>query len=539
MIGITRPYPALRRLIYLFAGLAILLSPRLPALGQNPAGPTAENSATGYKSEIWKVIPAEYRCWYIRSDSTVWAYNNAAPLPVRFPMGKARAVTGAGGFNYFRVIDDHGFLWTSVLGMLPRTARTETDTLGRPFDGNHFVDAYAHTCMTIRGDSSIWYLGVDAFSLFYPNGNLVLMTGAMMQPTQLSPKGVKFKKVLFGGIRIIGLTTTGEVYQWLAGNHTPTRMKIPRPATDIFVGHLDFAGCIIPDPGETSGMGYPYIWGGCNALYGSPTALSEPASVKALWKMKAPIKEITTSSNTIHYIDSLGHLYGIGFNSLGEVGNGREFVNQYNYPHFPDYAWTYIDYENPTGPPPIRIGGNITWKHLWSNNFYTLYTYAQDIDNNLYSWGRNKAVVLGNGFNNRTDQFHPDALDVLTPTMVHPFSSRYQDYIFSPPSIHVGNDTTITGPTLTLTGSASPLRMVKATPVAANGIDSIPYKIVAWRWTQKKGRPGARINSPESNSTTVTGLLPGVYTFNLSTTDNNTGTQSVDITVTVKSSARQ
>ena len=58
-------------------------------------------------------------------------------------------------------------------------------------------------------------------------------------------------------------------------------------------------------------------------------------------------------------------------------------------PHFPDYAWTYIDYENPSGAPPIRIGTGITWKHIWSNNFYTLYTYAQDEEGNLYSWGRN------------------------------------------------------------------------------------------------------------------------------------------------------
>ena len=488
-----------------------------------------------HKPAVWKVIPAEYRCWYIRNDSTIWCWNNASPYPVQFPIGGEKAVTGAGGFNYFRVIDTHGFLWNSVMDIIPRSVRIAEDTAGKPFDGNWFVDAFAHTCLTIRADSSIWYLGVDAFSLFYPKGDLVFMTGAKMKPTQLSPPGMKFKKVLFGGFRIVALTTTGQVYEWLAGNRTPKKLSIPRPATDIFVSHLDMAGCIIPDPGERSGMGYPFVWGGRNSMYGSPTPFTEPTSVKTLWKVRVPIKEITTSSNTVHYIDSLGRMYGIGFNPVGEIGNNRQFVNQYDYPHFPDYAYTLNDYENPSGAPPIQVGADVVWKHLWSNNFYTFYTYAQDVNGNLYSWGRNKSLVLGNGFTNtRNDAYHPDALDVLTPTIVHPLTARYQDYVFSPPTIHPGSDTTITGPTFRLTGSATPPLLVKATPVAANGIDTIPYKIVSYQWSLVQGAADARIASPHSPATTVTGLKPGVYVFNLKTTDNNTGTQSANIKVTVK-----
>jgi hypothetical protein len=521
-------------------GLAGALLTFLPArrdLAQNDGASSAPARMDPPRAKYWirGVVPAEYRCWYIRNDSTLWAYNNSSPYPVQFPPFRGpKVVMGAGGFNYFRVIDDHGYLWTSVVGMSPSAIRAETDSLGQPFHDNWFVDAYAHTCATIRADSSIWYLGVDAFSLFYPGGNLVLMTGATMRPTQLSPPGMKFRKVLFGGIRLVALTTTGQVYEWVAGNRKPKKINIPRPATDIFVGHLDVAGCIVPDAGETSGMGYPYVWGSRNSFYGAPAPYSEPASVKTLWKMQAPIKEITTSSNTIHYIDSLGHLYGIGFNSMGEVGNGHEFVNQFDYPHFPAYSWTFTDYENPTGAPPIRIGADVTWKHIWSNNFYAFYTYAMDVDNNLYSWGRNKAVVLGNGFNNRSDQYHPNALDVLTPTMVHPLTTRYQDYVFSPPAIDAGRDSTIIGSAFRLSGSATPPLMVKATPEAANGIDTIPYRIVAWQWRQVRGPSGSRIASPHSPTTLVTGLQQGLYIFTLRTTDNNNGTQSANITITVK-----
>jgi len=496
-------------------------------------------AATGaYSQEIRKVIPAEYRAWYIRNDSTVWGYNNASPYPVLFPIGGRKAVTGAGGFNYFRVLDDHGYLWTSKTDYTTNTVRLDKDSTGAPFSDNWYVDAYGHTAITIRPDSSVWYFGIDVFSLFYPGGDLVLMTGARMAPTQLSPPGLKFKKALFGGNKIVGLTTNGQVYQWLAGaGQRPLKMIIPRPATDIFVSHLDLAGCIIPDPGERSGMGYPYVWGIITNLYGGDHPYTQPTSIKALWKMKVPVKEITTSSNTIHYIDSLGRLFGIGFNSAGEIGNGQEFVNKYNYPHFPSYAWTYIDYENPTGAPPIQIGTGITWRHLWSNNWFTLYTYAMDVNGNLYSWGRNKSMVLGNGFNNMQDRYSPDALDVLTPTIVHPLSARFQNYNFTPPSINAGPDQTTTGSTVLLKGSATPPLLIKTTPIAANGIDTVPYKIVSWQWTKLKGS-GGKISSPNSPSTTVTGLIPGTYLFNLKTTDNNTGTLSADVTVTVKTPAR-
>lgn len=486
--------------------------------------------------KIWKVIPTEYRVWFIRDDSTIWGYNNASPLPVRFPIAGRKAVTGTGGFNYFRVLDDQGYVWTSKTDYTTNTVRINADSTGAPFNGNWFVEAYAHVCMTIRSDSSIWYFGIDAFSLFYPGGDLVLMTGARMAPTRLSPPGIKFKKVLFGGNKIVGLTSKGQVYEWLAGHHEPMLMTTPRPAIDIFVSHLDMAGCIIPDPGESSDMGYPYVWGGRNSMYGASTPFTQPTSVKALWKMTAPVKEITTSSNTVHYIDSLGRLFGIGFNSLGEVGNGVQFVNKYDYPHFPAYAWTYTDYENPSGAPPSQVGIGITWKHLWSNNWYTLYTYAQDAGDDIYSWGRNKSLVLGNGLNNMEDRWSPDALDVLTPTRVHPLSARFQNYNFTPPSIHAGPDQTTTHSTVLLNGSATPPLLIKATPIAANGIDTVNYKIVSWQWTKIKGA-GGKITSPKTASTTVTGLTPGTYIFNLLTTDNNTGTQSANVTITVKGAA--
>ncbi len=487
---------------------------------------------------IDKVVVAEYRTWYIMSDSTIWAFNNGSPHAVQLTIGAGlKTIGGSGGFNYFRMLDTQGYLWTDLPFNISITTnnatRMDTDTTGAPFSGNWYVNASGHVYMTIRADSSVWYGGKDAYSLFYPGGDPIGSTnGTIMSPTQISPAGMKFKKVLFGGSRIVGLTTSGQVYQWVAGGgRTPTQMTIPRPATDIFVSQSDVAGCIIPDPGEGSGMGYPYVWGTSYGMWGGGASYAQPTSIKALWNMSVPIKEIAADWNTIHYIDSLGRMYGTGYNPFGEVGNGQEFINKYNYPGFPGYGWDFGSNEDPTGAP-VQLGAGITWKHLYSNNWFGFYKYAQDVNDSVYSWGRNKGLVLGNGMENLQEQFSYDAMDVLKPTMVHPTMATYQTYNFTPPSISVGPKQVVAGSTANLSAVVVAPLLFRSTPVAANGIDKAGYDIVSYQWTQVSGT-AATITSPTTVSTSVTGLSIGTYIFQLITTDNNTGTLMARDTIIV------
>ncbi|HVU58059.1 MAG TPA: hypothetical protein VHD83_23520 [Puia sp.] len=488
-------------------------------------------SQDGEPVYVKKVFVAEYKVWYLGSDGKVYGYIDGHARPIPYPTGNKKIVAGAGGFNLFRVLDEDGYLWSSRPNNTLIVTRTDLDASGQAFDDNVFVDAYANCTATIRKDGSIWFVGNDYYHLFQQQDMKVFA------PTQISPKGMKFKKVLLGGYRILALTTDGQVYEWVRTpnpNLTPVKKKIPRPACDIFNAHHDVAGAIIPDPGGSKSMGYPYVWGTRTNMYGGTEAYTEPTSLKALWKMKVPIKEITTNVNTIHYIDSLGRLFGIGYNPNGEIGNGQEFVNKYNYPGFPGYGSTFEDYQFPSGAPPIEVGKGVKWKHLYSNNWFTFFKYAQDEHDSLYSWGRNKAAVLGNGMNNLQDANSCNALDVLRPTMVHPLSVMAQSYNFTPPSIDAGPDQTVTGTETTLSGKATPPLLIKNTPVAANGIDTAGYKIVAYKWKQIKGPAGAKIINPNAPVTRVTGLVPGVYKFNLQTEDSNTGTLSGEITITVK-----
>jgi len=485
---------------------------------------------------IKQVVISEYRTWYITQDGKIWAYNNLSALPVQWPIGGLKADTGAGGFNYFRIIDEQGYVWTSKIDLTVNSTRIDKDATGAPFNGNKYIDAYGNVAMTIRSDGSVWYFGQDVYSLFSKGGSLITMTGLNMAPTQLSPAGWKFKKVLFTGTGILGLTTSGQVYQWTSnGSRTPKLIATPRAAIDIFASHLAAYGCIIPDAaGQTAG--WPYIWGSVCSMWGGKQNYNKPTSVKDLWKMTAPITEISMDWNTIHYIDNLGNMYGCGFNSFGEVGNGQEFLNKYNYPGFPGYGWSFTDFENPSGIP-VQIGKGVKWKHLYSNNWFSFYKYAMDVNDNIYSWGRNKSLTLGNGLWNGWNGGveHPDQLNVLTPTMVHPLTSIFTEYGFIAPSISAGANQTVSGSTATLKGTARAMLTVAVRKPAPNGIDTVGYKIVSYQWKQVSGPKGstATFANPNAPTTIVTGLQKGTYVFNLLATDNNTGTLSANTTVQV------
>ena len=87
------------------------------------------------------------------------------------------------------------------------------------------------------------------------------------------------------------------------------------------------------------------------------------------------------------------------------------------------------------------------------------------------------------------------------------------------PSANAGSNQTITLPTnsSTLTGSGS----------ETNGT------IVSYFWTQTAGPSTATIGSASAASTTISGLVQGAYTFQLTVTDNSLKTASATVQVTV------
>jgi len=491
--------------------------------------PATRLAAQHPELSVRKVITAEYWAWYLASDGKIYGFCSGSPHAIPWNLDGRKAIDGSAAYNEFRVLDDQGYIWSSRIDGTTNADRMDTDSSGAPFDNNIAVFAYSNTTLTIRRDGSVWYFGNDDY-------HLLTKTGAShLRPVRLSPKGMTVKKLALGTTHILALTRNGQVYEWLYGAGTqPIKKSLPGPAIDVFASRFDYAGCLVAGS-PTADAGYPYIWGTSWGSWGArtPASYTQPTPIKTLWGLKYPIKEISVDWNTTHYIDTHGDLYGLGFNAQGEVGNGEETVNKYTYPTYPGYGWSFQNGENPVTAPAVQIGKGIKWAKLYSNNWYCFYKYAQDVEGNLYSWGRGKALVLGNGLLNNQQADHPNALDVLRPTKVTPLTAIFQTYNFIPPSITAGQDQIITGNTATLNGSASAPLLVASTPRAANGIDTVGYRIVRCHWKLVSGHT-ATITHPDAMTTTVTGLTKGTYVFNLLTFDNNTGEQSATVKLTVQ-----
>ncbi|MBL7710261.1 MAG: hypothetical protein JNJ86_14390, partial [Chitinophagaceae bacterium] len=482
------------------------------------------NIAASTSLVIKNIGLTEYRVAYIASDSNAYSYINNAITKYNMGARKAVSVTAA-GYAQLQILDDQGYIWTTQTGGATAPIRIDTDTTGAPFNNNIAVFGYYFTNVSIRSDSSLWYWGQD-------NYNLYAGTNYLTRPIQLSPAGMKVKKVAMGGTNLVVLLTNGQVWQWTKnGTLTPVQktLPVPRPAIDIFAGQYDVNGCIIPDATGSQSMGYPYVWGTHFSYWGGNTAYTQPTSVRTLWNITAPIKEIAANPNTIHYIDSLGRLFSIGDNPNGEIGNGYELVNKYTYPT--PYAWSWNPNESLTGSPAIQIGNGITWNKLYKNNTISYYVYATDVNDSVYFWGRDKALVSGRGYINWDEAAYPNAMDVLQPLQVHPLQSKYQAYNFTLGVINAGNAQSVTTSTTTLTGTATAPKLLYR-GVLNNGIPDLSYSIVSYQWTKLSG-PTCTIVSPSSAITAVTGLSNGTYSFRLVTTDNNTGTMADTVIVTV------
>jgi hypothetical protein len=93
-----------------------------------------------------------------------------------------------------------------------------------------------------------------------------------------------------------------------------------------------------------------------------------------------------------------------------------------------------------------------------------------------------------------------------------------------PPVANAGIDQVITLPTSSVTLNGS-------------GSTDPDGTITAYAWNYVSGPAGSTITTPAAVSTTVTGLVQGVYIFSLTVTDNNGGVNSDGVQITVNAAA--
>ena len=157
-----------------------------------------------------------------------------------------------------------------------------------------------------------------------------------------------------------------------------------------------------------------------------------PRDLTADLNLPHPIMVLSTNTVSTHVILSDSTLWGWGDNAMGCVGNGHEL--DYATYHKP-YAWDW----NPgqlLQQSPVRLAPGVhNFVQVFGATAAIFYCYAETATGQLYSWGRNKAGVLGNGIMSAASEIeaeYPNSWDVTTVTAVDPFALKGTKKVTSP-----------------------------------------------------------------------------------------------------------
>ena len=478
------------------------------------------------QSNLIDVGTGEYVTTYLKDDGTAWVANQAnVVIQMRMYAGLSNIV-GMDGMQYSTAAWD-------VQGRVYKLKKDATyttvivDNLGQPFTGNTLVRGLYQSCLSIR-NGEVWYWGID---------DVLNQTGGVGTeiPRKLTvPPGSRTitdiqtaSSTSFGQYTYAwGLASDGTLWQWDRTHTTPFQVTggwgTNRIVKTAMVGNM--AKVVVTANNQIWGWGFAGDYVGAQPQWQNPN----PVNITTYYTSRGvvfPIKEIVGNSNALHLIDANDHLFGVGDNMMGEVGNGmgnsfwRTAANPYN--------WNWSAYG--LMQPLVQIPGK--FKNVKGGNTVAFYKYVQDLQGNWYSWGRNKSFALGNGISlpsyagysgttgiNYSD--NPNYYDIVGLRKVTPLT---QNWIITPnasrtsnrlPYAYGGADRVFDAGTnsITLYGAVNQQQPTNAITITTSN-----------SWTLVSGPNTPVFSNAAQLVTTVTGLTSGVYRF------RNTCTNSIGL----------
>lgn len=473
--------------------------------------------------KVREVVIAEYKCAYLTEDGTPYIIswvngigNKAIPFP-----GNHKFIAADGGQYWMLFLKENGDVYTYQGGPLS-LKHLQYDSTGKPFKAVA-IECYFQAYFAIGEDGAVYGMGRNHYKFLGADTNLTLSKWTKL-PNQPS---VRFKTLTKGGAtgsgQLVALTESGEVYTLKDNSTSWSKKLLPSPVQKVSASTNGFYVALID--------GLPYGWGQRKYLGGVTGIITNYEALSGYWNLgEHKIIDIALNDNTTHFILEDNSLWGLGDNAQGEVGVGWELVNRKELYKGAWYVWNWINAVQPNYQSlafistPHQVAPDKKFSRVWGGGYYSYYKYAQDIDGNIYAWGRNKGGVIPNGVGISNESALPNAIDVLKPTLVDVFgSSTPAPSIFVPGTAFAGTDqlVVIKEVSTTLSGIAT-----------AGRSNNFSYKIERYEWKKISG-PECVIESPNSAVTNVSKMTEGQYAFEFTVTDNNTATYTDIVTVTV------
>ncbi|MEO5967691.1 MAG: hypothetical protein ABIP68_03910 [Ferruginibacter sp.] len=475
-----------------------------------------------------KVVIGEYQQGYITSDGRVYT-----PVVTGYDYRVTMSLVN----NMDSIVDGDGAQYTTIY----------RDTAGKVFvlQGqsikvtNYFLkdDGSQINATRINGlhksyfaieNGEVYYLCPQVDELNQNHGVIINEWKKLKQPS-----GNRTITKITSGLTsdvysiMMALCSDGTVWEYTRNSTTPVKLSFKGIAVDIAQISAN-AQIIITSSNKILVKGFyaSYVEGGINGS----TTFSDVTNFFTSKGVTYPLKMIKGTSNSVHLIDANNNLYGSGGNMEGMLGTGDQYPSWRTYRSFgarKPYQWSWQSGDRNTGV--VQVPGK--FKNIVTHNALTYYVYAQDMGENWYSWGRNKASALGNGVHmkNNDEAYYYDYLNIPAPRKVTPLIASWS-YIpnvdtatLRTPIASAGVDQYLineTSTTLYGQGSHQQQPTAKTTIKLTN------------EWTKISGPDCIIVNSNYIN-TKVTNLTKGIYVFRNTVTSSH-GKDYQDIIVNVE-----
>lgn len=437
--------------------------------------------------------------------------------------------TEGGQYNtLFRDVDKIPY---SLIGNSSTAVAYDQDVDNQPFTCDYVHGLYKNV-LALK-DGELWYWCTNHPGNYAPEDILNQGYSGVKPKKLIQPAGKILTKVVSGSATTYGaltyalcLASDGTIWRWDRSNTTPIQV------TGGWTGKVRDIAVVGPhafvvetDAGQLWGWGYNGSYVGAQDAWQNPN----PQNITSLWTSAGvvfPSKQLATTYNTLHIIDANNNVFASGSNAQGNIGNGEQKVSWRAFTT--PYLWDLGNGQNMVSP--VALGFKL--KRIVSNNTVAFYLYAQDMENVWYSWGRNKARVLGNGVAMKIydETYYSEYYNVPAPRIVTPLSTSWtvmpdvDPDADRNPIANAGVNQYLSSGTTSVTLDAKGSHQQQPT----NSVTVTK----SYLWTLVSGPNVPIIVSPTGENTVVNSLINGEYVFKV--TVNSSNGKSDEHTVKIK-----